>query len=71
MHKSNTKEKKNIQQKGFVLVCAILLMSCNSKSKPDAIVIDDLETTESDIITITKSQFDSSNMELGVVSFSL
>lgn len=57
--------KKNIQQKGFVLVCAILLMSCNSKSKQDAIVIDDLETTESDIITITKSQFDSSNMELG------
>lgn len=57
--------KKNIQQKGFVLICAILLMSCNSKSKQDAIVIDDLETTESDIITITKSQFDSSNMELG------
>ena len=57
--------KNIIQRKGFLVVCAIVLMSCNSKSKQDAIVIDDLETTESDIITITKSQFDSSNMELG------
>jgi cobalt-zinc-cadmium efflux system membrane fusion protein len=57
--------KNIIQRKGFLVVCAIVLMSCNSKSKQDAILIDDLETTESDIITITKSQFDSSNMELG------
>lgn len=57
--------KNNIKRKGFLVVCGILLMSCNSKGKQDAIVIDDSETTASDIITITKAQFESSNMALG------
>lgn len=59
--------KNYIQQKGFLLVCAILLMSCNSKNKQEAIVIDDLETAESNEITITKSQFESSGMALGTI----
>lgn len=57
--------KNNIKRKGFLVVCGILLMSCNSKGKQDAIVIDDSETTASNIITITKAQFESSNMALG------
>tara|TARA_R110002050_G_scaffold112951_10_gene227453 strand:+ start:4482 stop:5570 length:1089 start_codon:yes stop_codon:yes gene_type:complete len=40
-------------------------MSCNSKSKQDVIVINDSDTLENNMLTITKSQFESSDMELG------
>ncbi|WP_166961567.1 efflux RND transporter periplasmic adaptor subunit [Yeosuana marina] len=57
--------KNTIQLKGFLVVFTILLMSCNSKSKQDVIVINDSDTLENNMLTITKSQFESSNMELG------
>ncbi len=60
--------KNTIQLKGFLVVFTILLMSCNSKSKQDAIVINDADTSENNTMTITKSQFESSNMELGKIT---
>ena len=57
--------KYNIQRLGFLVVFAIIFMSCNSKSKQDTSGVDEIELTESGVITITKSQFESSNMELG------
>ncbi|WP_339918177.1 efflux RND transporter periplasmic adaptor subunit [Yeosuana marina] len=57
--------KNTIQLKGFLVVFTILLMSCNSKSKQDVIVINDSDTLENNMLTITKSQFESSDMELG------
>ncbi len=60
--------KNTIQLKGFLVVFTILLMSCNSKSKQDVIVINDADTSENNTMTITKSQFESSNMELGKIT---
>jgi cobalt-zinc-cadmium efflux system membrane fusion protein len=60
--------KNSISQKGFLIILSIIMMSCNSKNKQDVIEINNSETPETNLVTITKSQFESSNMELGSIS---
>ena len=60
--------KNSISQKGFLIILSIIMMSCNSKNKQDVIEINNSETPETNLVTITKSQFESSNMKLGSIS---
>lgn len=60
--------KNSISQKGFLIILSIIMMSCNSKNKQDVIEINSSGTPETNLVTITKSQFESSNMELGSIS---
>lgn len=60
--------KNSISQKGFLIILSIIMMSCNSKNKQDVIEINNSDTPETNLVTITKSQFESSNMKLGSIS---
>lgn len=57
--------KNSIEQKGFLIMLSIIMMSCNSKSKQDVIEINNSDTPQTNLVTITQSQFDASNMALG------
>ena len=60
--------KINRSKKSFLLILSIVMMSCNSKSKQDVIEINNSDPSDSNFVTITKSQFQSSNMELGNIT---
>jgi membrane fusion protein, heavy metal efflux system len=60
--------KNILTVKGLLLIATVSLVSCNSKTKEDAIIIETSESTEKDVLTITETQFVSSNMELGKIT---
>lgn len=60
--------KNSISQKGFLIMLSIIMMACNSKNKQDVIEISNSNTPDTHVVTITKSQFESSNMQLGRIT---
>ncbi|NCO64432.1 MAG: efflux RND transporter periplasmic adaptor subunit [Flavobacteriales bacterium] len=52
----------------FSFFLAIILISCNSNHKENPIIVESLDETENHLITITDSQFASSNMALGNIT---
>jgi len=60
---------KNINNlKGLLLIVSIILVSCNSKNKETNILEEGAKVSENNIIKVTETQFQSSNMELGTIS---
>ena len=60
---------KNIKiNKGILLLSVIIIASCNSKNKEDAIIVKSDYSAENNVIEITASQFTSSDMELGKIT---
>jgi len=60
---------KNINNlKGLLLIVSIILVSCNSKNKETNILEEGAKVSENNIIKVTETQFQSSNMELGTIT---
>ncbi len=62
----NLKNIKNLQ--GLLIIITLLIVSCNTKNKENINSAESTIETENSIITVTESQFNSSNMELGTIT---